>query len=386
MSQFSQPLQHRTGPVNLLTPSGWAIADQVVLEQGRIARIHLIDSQVDTPDTRLPYLLPGMIDSHGDAFEREISPRSGSAFPLDLALATNDHLLVGAGITTFYFSITDGFEPGMRSRETVRELMNLVETHRDQLKCDTRIHIRHEQVNTADHQELCDWLEAGRIDLLSLNNHLPQPDNAKKVKRFKTSISRRLKMTDSELDHFIDELQAHRDLGMEQLSELSALARRQGIPIASHDDESMEDVARAEAFGVSIAEFPLTLEVARAMGDKGISVLVGAPNLVRGGSHVGALAAADAIHHQSADLLCSDYHYASLFRAPFVAAENGLCTFPEASNLVSAGPAKALGIDSKTGSIEEGKDADLLLLDRLDGSPLSIKRVWVKGRPVLSVG
>ncbi|MBT00837.1 MAG: alpha-D-ribose 1-methylphosphonate 5-triphosphate diphosphatase [Oceanospirillaceae bacterium] len=386
MSQFSQPLQHRTGPVNLLTPSGWAIADQVVLEHGRIARIHLIDSQVDTPDSSLPYLLPGMIDSHGDAFEREISPRSGSVFPLDLALATNDHLLVGAGITTFYFSITDGFEPGMRSRETVRELMNLVEVHRDQLKCDTRIHIRHEQVNTRDHRELCDWLEAGRIDLLSLNNHLPQPDNEKKVKRFKTSISRRLKMTDTELDHFIDELQAHRDLGLEQLGELSALARRQGIPIASHDDESMEDVARAEAFGVSIAEFPLTLEVARAMGDKGISVLVGAPNLVRGGSHVGALAAADAIQHQSADLLCSDYHYASLFRAPFVAAENGLCTFPEAWNLVSAGPAKALGIDSKTGTIEEGKDADLLLLDRLDGSPLSIKRVWVKGRPVLSVG
>ncbi|WP_432696407.1 alpha-D-ribose 1-methylphosphonate 5-triphosphate diphosphatase [Marinobacterium sp. YM272] len=385
MLEFSQPLQQRTGQVNLLTPNGWAIADQVVLEDGLIAQIHFIKPQVDTPDPELPYLLPGIIDSHGDAFEREISPRSGSEFPLDLALATNDHLLVGAGITTFYFSITDGFEPGMRSRKTVRELLSLIEKHKQQLKCDTRIHIRHEQVNTEDHQELCEWLSGGRIDLLSLNNHLPLPDDEYKVKRFKTSISRRLKMSDEELDTFIAGLQTRRETGLEQLGELSSLARQHGIPIASHDDGNQEDVERAVAFGVSIAEFPLTLEVASAMRDKGVSVLVGAPNLVRGGSHIGALAAADAIQNDCADLLCSDYHYASLFRAPFVAAQEGLCSFESAWQRVSTGPAKALGIDDVTGSIEEGKDADLLLLDRLDGSPLSIKRVWVKGRSVLSV-
>lgn len=376
--------QQRFEHINVMTSQGWVVARELVVDNGTIAAIIDPSAVQSEPQPGLMHLLPGIIDAHGDAFEREISPRSGSSFPLDLAIASNDQALVGAGITTFYFSITDGFEPGMRSRQTVRNLINQIEEQRARLKCDTRIHIRHEQVNTADHAELVDWLGGGRIDLLSLNNHLPEPGDARKVQRFKTSISRRLKMSDQELDQFIAQLQAKRAEGEEQITRLAALARAQGIPLASHDDATQEDVERALTLGVSIAEFPMSLEVAQRLRGNGVAVLVGAPNLVRGGSHVGALSASDAISASCVNLLCSDYHYASLFRAPFVAAEQGLCSFAQAWSLVSTEPAKALGIADKTGAIAQGMDADLLLLDSLDGSPLSLRGVWVKGRQVLA--
>ena len=376
--------QQRFEHINVMTPQGWVVAREVIVEDGTITTITDPSDVRLEPQAGLMHLLPGIIDAHGDAFEREISPRSGSSFPLGLAIASNDQALVSAGITTFYFSITDGFEPGMRSRQTVRNLINGIEDQRARLKCDTRIHIRHEQVNTADHAELVDWLGGGRIDLLSLNNHLPEPSDARKVQRFKTSISRRLKMSDQELDQFIAQLQEQRAEGEVQIARLAALAQAQGIPLASHDDATLEDVERALALGVSIAEFPMSLDVAQRLRDNGVAVLVGAPNLVRGGSHVGALSASDAISGTCVNLLCSDYHYASLFRAPFVAAEQGLCSLVQAWGLVSAEPAKALGIADKTGSIAQGMDADLLLMDSIDGDPLSLRGVWVKGRRVLA--
>lgn len=376
--------QQRFERINVLTPAGWILARELIVDEGKIAAIIEPSEVQPEPQAGLMHLLPGIIDAHGDAFEREISPRPGSSFPRDLAIAINDQALVAAGITTFYFSITDGFEPGMRSRQTVQELIGQIEHQRARLKCDTRIHIRHEQANTADHAELVDWLGSGRLDLLSLNNHLPDPDDSRRVQRFKASISRRLKMSDQELDLFIARLQDKLAEGEEQIAKLAALARAQDIPLASHDDASSKDVERALALGVSIAEFPMSLEIARQLRDGDVAVLVGAPNLVRGGSHVGALGAADAIRASCVDLLCSDYHYASLFRSPFVAAEQGLCSFSQAWKLVSSEPAKALGIAGNTGAIAEGMDADLLLMDHLDGNPLSLRGVWVKGRRVLA--
>ena len=327
-----------------------------------------------------------MIDLHGDAFERHITPRSGTLFPLDLALAANDASLVTNGITTFFYSITDGFEPGPRSRQTVRGLLETLESLAPRFRCQARVHIRHEQVNTDDHDELVSWLESGRVHLLSLNDHLPLMDNERSIERYLDGLRRRVSMTDTETNDFLNSLQERRQPGAEQVRELARIAHQAGVSLASHDDMGEEDVALNRELGTAIAEFPMDAETARASRDAGISVLMGAPNLVRGGSHVGAISVREAIEEGLVDILCSDYHYPSLFRAPFLAAEQGLMSLPQAWKMVSENPARAAGMGNHKGTIAPGYDADLLLVSELDGLPLSIRATIVGGVPVSQRG
>lgn len=367
--------------VQVLTPEGWRHEASVWIEGGKIRTIgHAAEAHAaQRINGRGGYLLPGIIDLHGDAFERHITPRAGTQFPLELALAANDASLVANGITTFYYSITDGFEPGPRSRDTVRRLLTALERLMPRFGCQARIHIRHEKVNTEQHAELLDWIARGRIHLLSLNDHLPALDNQRKVERYLAGLQRRVSMSEAQTTAFLQQLQGNRDLGEMQTLELAAAAREHGVALASHDDETQEDVARSLALGVSIAEFPLCAQTARACREGGAAVLMGSPNLVRGGSHVGAIGVKEAVEQGLVDVLCSDYHYPSLFRAAFMLAELALLPLTEAWKLVSENPARAAGLGASKGKIAEGYDADLLLLSELDGSPLSLQSTWVGG-------
>lgn len=371
--------------VNVLAGDVWLENTRVQLSDGRILAIGAdADEHCERQiDGRCGYLVPGMVDLHGDAFERHITPRTGTLFPLDLALAANDASLVANGITTFFYSITDGFEPGPRSRQTVRELLEKLEALAPRFRCQAKVHIRHEQVNTDDHDELVSWLENGRVHLLSLNDHLPLMDNERSIERYLDGLRRRVAMTPEETQAFLHGLQERRQPGAEQIRELAQIAHKAGVSLASHDDQGADDVALNIKLETAIAEFPMDAETAIASRGAGISVLMGAPNLVRGGSHVGAISVRDAIVEDLVDILCSDYHYPSLFRAPFLAAEQGLMSLPEAWKLVSENPAKAAGMGNHKGMIAPGYDADLLLLDQLDGLPLSIRTTVVAGVPVL---
>jgi alpha-D-ribose 1-methylphosphonate 5-triphosphate diphosphatase len=376
--------------VKVLTSLGWTSSTSLWIHEGKIRAVH--SAKDSDPDHSLAqridgkgcYILPGIIDLHGDAFERDITPRAGTHFPLDLALAANDANLIANGITTFYYSITDGFEPGPRSRDTVRELLVALENLMPRFSCQARVHIRHETVNTEKHDELLEWLRQGRIHLLSLNDHLPPLDNDKKVQRYLAGLRRRVSMTESETSDFLQGLQANRALGEIQLEELAAAARQQGVALASHDDETLDDVARSKSLRVSIAEFPMCAQTARASQLGGAAVLMGAPNLVRGGSHVGAICVKEAIEQGVVDVLCSDYHYPSLFHSPFMIAAMNSLSFSDAWKLVSENPARAAGLGSTKGKIALGYDADFLILSELDGSPLSLESTWVNGQMVYS--
>jgi alpha-D-ribose 1-methylphosphonate 5-triphosphate diphosphatase len=372
--------------VRLLTSQGWTSPTSLWVYDGKIQRLN---GSVDDPlanriDGNGCFILPGIIDLHGDAFERHIAPRAGTEFPLDLALSANDASLIANGITTFYYSITDGFEPGPRSRDTVRQLLTVLEKLIPHFSCQARVHIRHEKVNTEKHDELLEWIRHGRIHLLSLNDHLPALGDEKKIQRYLAGMRRRVSMTETEITDFLQKLQANRTIGETQLEVLAATAKQQGVALASHDDETLEEVAKSKSLGVSIAEFPMTEEAARASQAGGAAVLMGAPNLVRGGSHVGAIGVKEAIEGGIVDILCSDYHYPSLFRAPFTALEaNGISLF-EAWKLVSENPAIAAGLGETKGKIAEGYDADFIMLKDVDGSPLSLLSTWVKGKKVYS--
>lgn len=374
--------------INVLTSDGWLENSCVELSDGKIRAIGAdVDVSVEVMlNGRGGYLLPGIIDLHGDAFERHITPRAGTAFPLDLALAANDASLIANGITTFYYSITDGFEPGPRSRETVRRLLRALEHLMPRFSCQARVHIRHEKVNTELHDELMGWIAEGRIHMLSLNDHLPELDNPAATERYLAGLRRRVTMDETETGHFLESLQNRRNLGEDQAYELARQARQAGVSLSSHDDHGLEDVERNRILGTSISEFPMDAETAKASQEAGVAVLMGAPNLVRGGSHVGAISVKDAIAQNLVNILCSDYHYPSLFRAPFVAAEHELMPLAQAWKMVSENPAKAAGLGATKGRIAPGFDADLLLLSELDGSPLSLQATLVGGTPVFQRG
>lgn len=370
--------------VHLLLSDGWHNDTCLQVTDGVITAIgkDVVQGKADVIDAGGGYLLPGIIDLHGDAFERHITPRAGTLFPLELALAANDASLVANGITTFYYSITDGFEPGPRSRDTVRKLLLALEELMPRFSCQAKVHIRHEKVNIEGHDELTDWLRDGRIHMLSLNDHLPQLDDERAVKRYLAGLQRRVTMDDETTQEFLRSLQGRREQGEEQIRALAELALKSGVSLSSHDDHGRDDVARNVQLGTAIAEFPMDAETARESRSSGVSVLMGAPNLVRGGSHVGAISVRDAIAAGLVDILCSDYHYPSLYAAPFVTAQHDLLPLADAWKMVSENPARAAGMGDRKGKIAPGYDADLLLLSELDGSPLSLQATFIKGAPV----
>ncbi|WP_414543688.1 alpha-D-ribose 1-methylphosphonate 5-triphosphate diphosphatase [Nostoc sp. CCY0012] len=375
--------------VNVLTPDGWLKDATVLIEDGQFTKIdqaitpngfHLVNAQG-------LQMLPGIIDLHGDAFERMICPRPGVNFPLSIAITDNDRNLLASGITTFYCSITDSYEPGLRSRDSARDLINFISgTGKQFLNCNHRIHIRHEEANIAGHQELCDWLESGHVHILSINDHLPPPGNQKRLNRYLNSVKQRSSMSMPEIEELITQVTAQKHKGDAQIEQLVDLAHTYNIPLASHDDDTPEKVALSQKRQVAIAEFPATVPLAAQSREYGAAVLMGAPNLVRGGSHLGLMSVAEAVKHNVLDCLCSDYHYPSLFYAPFKLQELGLMSFEQAWSLVSSQPAEAAGISDRKGKIAPGLDADFLLISPDNYLPsaiaVGIASVYVAGQEV----
>jgi alpha-D-ribose 1-methylphosphonate 5-triphosphate diphosphatase len=371
--------------IQALTPEGWRDDVTVMIEQGRFTAL---GQSISTPngtviDGRGLQMLPGIVDIHGDAFERMISPRPGVHFPLSIALLENDRNLLATGITTFFYSITDSYEPGLRSRESARAVIEFVLGEGKQmLRCNSRIHIRHELANTADHAELCDWLESGRVHLLSLNDHLPPAGDRDRLARHLKGLRLRLPLPESDLIALLAQAEAQREQGYQQVEQLVNLAHQCRIPLASHDDDTEEKVRQSQQRQVAIAEFPATVALAAQSRAYGAAVLMGAPNLVRGGSHIGWMSVAEAAEQGVLDCLCSDYHYPSLLHAPFLLHNLGLMPFEQAWSCVSSRPAIAAGLGDRKGAIAPGFDADFLLMHSNAAGQTAIASVYVAGREV----
>lgn len=368
----------------VLTPDGWLDSATVLIEDGIVVSVdqRLKPSGYVAVDVSGLRLLPGIVDIHGDAFERKICPRPGVTLPLDMALVENDLALLSAGITTFFYSITDSFEPGLRSRGMARQLISRISAPDHELRVDSRIHIRHEQANTADFDELCRWIETRTVTLLSLNNHLPPTTDDETLQRYRNGLQRRLKLSEAEIKTLIEAAYPRQAEGLAQFEDLVQRCHQRGIPVASHDDETEADVATSRERGVAIAEFPASVPLAKQSRAYGAAVLMGAPNLVRGGSHVGYMSVAEAAQAQVLDCLCSDYHYPSLFHAPFLLADQGLMPFEQAWKCISEYPAEAAKIGDQKGKIAPGYDADFLLLAPNNPLPSAIRAVYIKGQPV----
>ena len=364
----------------ILTADGELISGDIAWHDGRIAEPDRPAgrAQVELDGTGL-LVLPGIVDLHGDAFERSLMPRPGVHFPVDLALDDTMSQLIAAGITTFFLSATDSWEPGLRSRETLRALVGALATL--DRSVDVRLHVRHEVCMTEGHDELLGWIDDGEVALLSINDHTPTDTSTARLESAARSMARRVSCGQAELLDLMRDAVGRRPRGLEQVNELVAAAGRMGIVTASHDSSMAEHVDRDLARGVAIAEFPFTLELARRYRMHEITVLLGAPNLVRGGSHLGHIAVADAVAADAIDALCSDYHFPSLLQAPFHLWRSGTLPLGDAWALVASAPAAAAGLADR-GRLAPGRRADIVVIDDPGCGPVRVTAVVAGGRVV----
>lgn len=359
----------------------------MLLRDGLIADVARGTVNAANTDLEGAYLLPGLVELHTDHLESHYRPRPGVSWPAIGALLAHDAQIAAAGITTVFDALRAGAfdsEAGGLRRSNDQLSKAIADARASgMLRADHRVHLRCE-LPCADTFDVAEQLvEDGLVELLSVMDHTPGERQFVSIDKFREYYLGKNIMTADRLEVFIGERREmnvlHSDRNRRAIVNL-ALAR--GLKLASHDDATEQHVAEAVADGVTIAEFPTTEAAARAAHLSGLSVLMGAPNLVRGGSHSGNIPTADVAKAGCLDLMSSDYVPASLLHAAFSLPGNvpGI-SLSEAVNVVSRNPARVMGLDDR-GEIALGKRADLIEVRLMDGHPV-VRSVWRSGERVL---
>jgi len=356
----------------------------VVIENGKIAEIievKIRGNNANVIDAKGKYLLPGLIDIHGDDLEKEISPRPSVSFPVDFALINLDRKIAACGITTKLHAIAY-FEDELKGRHPVKskEILKTLNRLRDKLLINNYIHARCEI--SSDISDILHVIDDPCVKLVSVMDHTPGQGQFRSIEDYKAYHKRVYGLKDEEIERILN-----RKIGYDRMSNLMRVldkAYKRGIPVASHDDDTIEKVEFFHSLGVKISEFPVTLEAARRAKELGMVISMGAPNVVRGRSSTGNLSAIEAIKHSSVDMLCSDYSPESMLYVPFILERKKLITLNGAVNLVSLNPARAIGVDDEVGSIEVGKRADIIVVDKIDKIPVAVKTI-VNGKVVYTL-
>jgi len=361
----------------LVTPEA-VVEGALRIEGDRIAGIGDVERRADeTVDARDRLVLPGLIDLHGDDIESHLHPRSGARMDTHMALAAADRANLAAGITTKFHAISFEVDPKEnRSPELGAEITDAVE-RADDLMADHRIHARCEVTQERCVKAVEELIAAGDADLVSVMSHIPGKGQFRNEEAFLDYYRNSQKHTIEEAQELIKE-RGDLELGTirERVNRVVETAHDHGIPTASHDDEEATEVERLSNVGVDISEYPITLATAKRAHELGMTVTMGAPNLVRGGSQWGNLRTADAIDAGVVDALVADYHPTSLLAAPFVDTGDPL---PERVARVTKQPADAVGLTDR-GRITEGARADLVVID--ENPTPTVTQALVAGTPV----
>jgi len=352
---------HITGGQVLLGADGLAATD-VSFRDGRIDAIGSGGKGMTLDATGL-LVLPGIVDIHGDAFERQIQPRPGVNFPVGLALRDTERQLLANGITTAYHGVTLSWEPGLRSLDSWTAMLDALEA--ETWTCDMRVHLRWEAYNLDALETALADIAAGRVHLLAFNDHTPSILKKLKDPVEGAKYAGRAGMKLDAFQAFTDRIAARASEIPAARERIAAAARASGLPMCSHDDESVAVRARFRDLGAHICEFPVVEEAGRDARAHGEHVVMGSPNVVRGGSHLNWASAAVTAEAGVCDILSSDYYYPAMARAAFVMADRGVFDLPRAWALVSANPAAAAGLSDR-GTIEAGKRADVVLVEPVE--------------------
>lgn len=309
-------------------------------------------------------ILPGIVDLHGDGFERHLAQRRGAMKQLDAGLVATEAELAANGITTAILAQFVSWEGGMRGLDFAKRVFQAIRDVNPALVTDLHAQLRFETHLLDLYADLPGWLSEWAVRYIVFNDHLPH-DRLAAGKLPRRLNGQALKAGRSPEKHhaYMRDLHAQSSQVPTALKALCPQLAAQGIRMGSHDDATPETRAWWRAQGVSIAEFPEALPAAEAAHAGGDAVLMGAPNVVRGGSHNGNLSAIDVISMGYVNGIASDYHYPSPRRAALMLADSGVCSLAQAWHLVSGGPAEVLGFDDR-GVLIPGKRADMVILDQ----------------------
>lgn len=372
---------------------------RVLLEDGTLSeatllleddRVVEIGTRAIRPDTRLNaagmLVLPGIVDLHGDGFERQLMPRPEVFFSHEQAFHETDRQMVANGITTAYHGLTYSWEPGLRGAQAAREFLRMIHQERNRLICDTKLHLRFETHNLAAVEEVVEWIFEGKVDLLAFNDHTECFWNELEIPRYVTVFESRTGLSKAEYKKLLEQVRIRGEQVPGVIGKLAAAARSRGIPMASHDDETPGMRQKYHVEGCAICEFPVSMETARAAKELGNPVVLGAPNVLRGKSQsTRRVSAREALTHGVCDILTTDYYYPAPLLAAFELAREGILPFCEAWRLVSTNPARAAGLNDR-GSIAPGKRADLILVDDADSKLPRVGGVLIAGKSALICG
>jgi alpha-D-ribose 1-methylphosphonate 5-triphosphate diphosphatase len=340
-----------TGGEVLLNGDG-LVATDLGLSDGRIDRIGGADCKGLAIDASGLLVLPGIVDIHGDAFERQLQPRPGVNFPVGIALRDTERQLLANGITTAFHGVTLSWEPGLRSLDSWNVLLAALES--ETWTCDMRVHLRWEAYNLDALDTALADIAAGRVHLLAFNDHTPSILKKLDDPVEGAKYAGRAGMPMAAFRAFVDGIASRADEVPAALERIAAAARSAGLPMASHDDDTLPVRARFRAMGAHICEFPTAEEVGRDARARGEHVVMGSPNVVRGRSHLNWASAAMMAEAGICDVLSSDYYYPAMARAAFILTDRGCFDIPRAW--------AAAGLTDR-GTIEPGKRADVVLFE-----------------------
>ena len=377
-------------PEVALTNARVVLADReidgtVVVSDGRISRFDEGRSRLPAAqDMEGDYLLPGLVELHTDNLEVHLAPRPGAIWPTLPALLAHDAQIAASGITT----VLDALRIGDRHSDTyridrVRETVGqIAEAQRQgRLRAEHWLHLRCELSvsNVLNHFE--HFEEEPLLSLVSLMDHTPGQRQFVDVERFKEYYQGRYKLDEAAVDAMIAaQTEDHHRFAAGNRIRLAGACRERNLRLASHDDATEAHIEEAAGLGFTISEFPTTIEAARAAGRHGLETVAGAPNVVRGGSHSGNIAAIELAAQGALDALSSDYVPVSLLHSAFILHRELGLPLSDVVALVTRRPARMVGLEDR-GEIAAGLRADLVRAALHEGTPV-VRSVWREGNRV----
>ncbi|WP_417692108.1 alpha-D-ribose 1-methylphosphonate 5-triphosphate diphosphatase [Roseibium sp.] len=356
----------------------------LVVQGGRIADISATTS-APGHDCDGDFLLPGLIELHTDHLETHYAPRPKVRWNPVAAVQAHDAQIACAGITTVFDALRVGMDEDADLRAPdMRKLADAIETGlaENRLRSDHFIHLRCEVSAPDVLDSYALFHKDPKVRLISLMDHTPGQRQFVSLDAYRIYYQGKKGFSDEQMDAFIEARKTRAgNIAPDNRQALAKEAQALGVAIASHDDATIEHVEEAIALNTRIAEFPTTLEAAKASRDAGMSVLMGAPNVVRGGSHSGNVSARELAEADCLDILSSDYIPASLIQAAFqLAAEVEAISLADAVAKITFNPAKAIGLGDR-GSLQTGLRADLVQVKMIGDVPI-VRGVWREGRRV----
>mgnify|MGYP000206336369 CR=1 FL=1 len=328
-----------------------SITDGVIVEEP-------LSKQIDARGFRI---LPGIVDIHGDGFERHLAPRRGAMTDMRAGIASAEADLASNGITTAVMAQFYSWEGGLRSPEFARKFLNALSVTRPEQLTDMRAQLRIETHMLEDYDDMLAVIAEFGIGYVVFNDHIPHKrlEEGRKPPRLTGTALKSGRSPEAHLA-LMQALHARSADVPSALADFAARLLRYGCLIGSHDDNTAEGRQGFRTMGARISEFPETHEAAKAARDVGDAIILGAPNVMRGGSHAGNVSAIELIAQGLCDALASDYHYPALRQSVGKLLEADACDFGTAWGLLSSGPARILGLTDR-GTLESGKRADLLV-------------------------